>query len=940
MGKWCDTFCIGESMLTIRLFGKASFVLDDCPLKGLTTRKPESFLGLILLRRNQPWSRRELSATLWPEDAQDTALNNLRVLLHRLRQEFPRISDYFALDRHVLRWNPTKPYWLDVQEVDTLLAAPPTLEHIDCLLELYQGRLLEGGDERWLLSYRRQSERRFIRFLQEALRYAESQNDLERSLRCAERWLELAPGQEQVWQEIMRLHALRGEQHELQDLWQRCVDQLFRGFRREPSRELRHFYDSLRSTPRPTTLPALSGDTPPPRTDPSPEPASAPGLTTSEPAQTVLQLAALLTGPLHDSLLEALIPDENTRLDGLESLCTHHILTLESPGSYVFTRPALQAQVLASMSAPRQCALHRRIAEALEQRLQAGEHVPLERIIHHYDAGGRAPLSARHLMELGRQAYRREELEEARRLYEQAHAHLLPDGPPAQQIEALLAQAQLSAEAGKKAQMEQELERLTPLLIQLSDTRPVEMRIALMRAQVCVTRGDVDLSLLYSRQAEMFAEAVGDLKGKAEAILLQAHALIFLSRLEEALPLAELSYQLARSLGDTDMEQLALTNQIYMQVQLLDLTAARKSAEQMLTLAETLRSDELLASALQRCGSVHMLLGNLSTSIAYLERSCVHSQDCSPLIEVDTRLSLVRPLVQAHEFIRATEILEDVARSPHFAQLPVMRQRAALQRGIILRECGQFEEAHRVLTDPQLGDWLESDRLSCTLELIQLELDRGMALEGLLHSRELWETGSKKIPLQARMAVGALLATALSWQHQLEDADRVLDETLALVTRPVDESSPPMFVQRLRLLQAVVALRDKRPLRTLELVMPIISWIEQGHFGPTRAYLAYLYGATALLYFRRRADAQELLCRGLEQLEHFVHRLPDPAYRLSFLGRIPGNRILLQTAMRLKLPLSPLLQVDFDLLPSLGPSATLEDVERFGGAAPPVYLEN
>src|ERR1051326_1715261 len=134
-----------EPTLHIRLLGDFSLIYDEQQVTSLNTLRLQSLLAYLVLHRDVPQQRQHLAFLFWPDVTEAQARNNLRQLLHQLRQAFPAVEHFLSTDTHTFHWHPDTPLRLDVAEFEDTLAlieemAPrqlqATLEHAD---SLYRG---------------------------------------------------------------------------------------------------------------------------------------------------------------------------------------------------------------------------------------------------------------------------------------------------------------------------------------------------------------------------------------------------------------------------------------------------------------------------------------------------------------------------------------------------------------------------------------------------------------------------------------------------------------------------------------------------------------------------------------------------------------------------------------------------------------------------------
>src|SRR5438270_13716724 len=88
--------------LYLRLLGDFSLIYDDRQVTGLNTTRLQSLLAFLVLHRDVPQQRQHLAFLFWPDATEAQARNNLRQLLHQLRQAFPAIEHFLSADTHVV----------------------------------------------------------------------------------------------------------------------------------------------------------------------------------------------------------------------------------------------------------------------------------------------------------------------------------------------------------------------------------------------------------------------------------------------------------------------------------------------------------------------------------------------------------------------------------------------------------------------------------------------------------------------------------------------------------------------------------------------------------------------------------------------------------------------------------------------------------------------
>jgi len=151
--------------LVLRLFGPAEVLVDGLPLPPLRSRKALWLLALLTLRVNRSVQREWLASMLWPDTDHEKALANLRTVLSELRKalgvEGRRLQ---PIDRHTISFD-IEGANVDLVEFDQAIASG-THECLQLATSLYQGALLEGCGEEWVLQERIARERECLQALQ------------------------------------------------------------------------------------------------------------------------------------------------------------------------------------------------------------------------------------------------------------------------------------------------------------------------------------------------------------------------------------------------------------------------------------------------------------------------------------------------------------------------------------------------------------------------------------------------------------------------------------------------------------------------------------------------------------------------------------------------------------------------------------------------------
>lgn len=231
--------------LHIRLLGDFQLVYAD---KVLTTvRKPrlQALLTYLLLHRQAPQLRQHIAFRFWPDSTEKQAHTNLRKLLFQLRNALPDPDQFLHQDHLTVQWRPTVHYTLDVVEIQEMLAyGQPPSDHTSLarIVQLYQGELMPGCFDEWLIPIRQQLQRTVLEALEQLVHLAEHQRDYQAGIRYAQRLLGLEPLHEAGYRRLMQLHLLNGDRVAALRLYHTCVALLQQELGVEPDEETQAVY--------------------------------------------------------------------------------------------------------------------------------------------------------------------------------------------------------------------------------------------------------------------------------------------------------------------------------------------------------------------------------------------------------------------------------------------------------------------------------------------------------------------------------------------------------------------------------------------------------------------------------------------------------------------------------------------------------------------------
>ncbi len=216
-------------ILTISLFGRPEFRLDDKLLPSLATHKTRSLLAYLILHRQRPYSRDELATLFWGDRDEAHARHSLATALWRIRRLLG--EDCLLADATAVQFNPVGPFWLDVAEFEALLDssrnAPDEQHAAEALRQavaLYRGDLLQGYYDDWCMEERYHLEGRYLDALSRLVAWHSAQGNAREAVAYAQEYLARDPLAEDIHLALMRALVALGDLTGARRQWQRCCE--------------------------------------------------------------------------------------------------------------------------------------------------------------------------------------------------------------------------------------------------------------------------------------------------------------------------------------------------------------------------------------------------------------------------------------------------------------------------------------------------------------------------------------------------------------------------------------------------------------------------------------------------------------------------------------------------------------------------------------------
>src|SRR4029077_2514989 len=142
------------SQLDVILFGQPHVLAAGRVLKFAKHQVSLSLLAYLVVHRGESVSRPFLAFTLFPDEAEETALAELRRYLSLANKTLPKRQDgalWISSDADSVSWNGTADCFIDVVEFERLAAEPGSLSQA---VDLYRGDFLEDTYDDWVVTKR------------------------------------------------------------------------------------------------------------------------------------------------------------------------------------------------------------------------------------------------------------------------------------------------------------------------------------------------------------------------------------------------------------------------------------------------------------------------------------------------------------------------------------------------------------------------------------------------------------------------------------------------------------------------------------------------------------------------------------------------------------------------------------------------------------------
>ena len=231
-------------MLKVRLLGAFEIRIGE-DILHMAGRPEQSLFAYLVLNSGTLHRREKLTALLWPDALDDSARENLRHVLWRVRKTLPASLSTACLfaDELCIAFNASADFWLDVS---TLKMAKEyrSPDELISVLNVYLGELLPGFNEEWVNFEREYINAFYEHHMARLMAILQKEKRWLDILEWGERWLSFGKRPEPAYRALMCAHKEMGEISEVAGIYARCVRSL-REIGLEPSEQTRQVFNHL-----------------------------------------------------------------------------------------------------------------------------------------------------------------------------------------------------------------------------------------------------------------------------------------------------------------------------------------------------------------------------------------------------------------------------------------------------------------------------------------------------------------------------------------------------------------------------------------------------------------------------------------------------------------------------------------------------------------------
>jgi non-specific serine/threonine protein kinase len=233
-------------MLEVRLLGTFDIKYKNKPVQ-ISSRPAQALFAYLILSAGTSHRREKLAGLLWPDSLEETARENLRHALWRLRKALESASSVRILEANDLSigFKKSQDYWLDATELEKL-SDNASADELMAFLSNYQAELLPGFYDDWVILEREHLNSIFEHHMARLMALLQGEKRWLDILEWGEQWIKLGQKPEPAYRALMTAHAAKGDMSKVAATYERCVMSL-KEFGIEPSEQTKALYQKIKS---------------------------------------------------------------------------------------------------------------------------------------------------------------------------------------------------------------------------------------------------------------------------------------------------------------------------------------------------------------------------------------------------------------------------------------------------------------------------------------------------------------------------------------------------------------------------------------------------------------------------------------------------------------------------------------------------------------------
>ena len=201
-------------MLEIKMLGQFSISISGEPIL-ISSRPAQSLLSYLILNAGKSHRRERLAGLIWQDATEKNSRQYLRNTLWRIRKEIGTEKltgeEYILADKISVTLNPKCKYWSDVGELEREHINDRSTNDLISTLSLYDGELLPGFNEDWVILERARINAIYEHKIQSLIDCLVQESRWEDVFDWGEKWIALGQVPEPAYRALMLAHMANGD---------------------------------------------------------------------------------------------------------------------------------------------------------------------------------------------------------------------------------------------------------------------------------------------------------------------------------------------------------------------------------------------------------------------------------------------------------------------------------------------------------------------------------------------------------------------------------------------------------------------------------------------------------------------------------------------------------------------------------------------------------